>query len=73
MMAIYCTLVVVLGKALYTHYLSKSQHPCEVDTVNHLPFTQRETEAQRKLAAQCGSKWQNLIHHGRHQAPPLKH
>ena len=33
MMAIYCTLVVVLGKALYTHYLSKSQHPCEVDTV----------------------------------------
>lgn len=33
MMAIYCTLLVALGRALYTHYLSKSQHSCEVDTV----------------------------------------
>ena len=48
MMAVYCALLVALGRALYTHYLSKSQHSCEVDTVTiYLPFTQRETEAQR--------------------------
>lgn len=64
-----CSLVVVLGK-VYMHYLSKSQHLCEVDTVT-ISLLQRETEAQRRpQRVPCpllNGKWQDLDHHRRHQ------